>query len=62
VVIVADSDGAEATDFTALYSLAAFWTHETFEAPIVDGGDEIQLALRTDAWGTPRPGVALAHA
>lgn len=34
----------------ALFSIVAFWTHETIEAPITDGEDEIALALRTDTW------------
>jgi putative intracellular protease/amidase len=50
----------------ALGSAAAFWTHETVEAPIADGVDEVALALRMDAWGrsyrttvvTTRPGRA----
>lgn len=29
----------------------AVWNHETVEAPIADGIDEVALALRTDAWG-----------
>lgn len=36
---------------TALGSMAAVWTHETLEAPISDGVDEVALALRMDAWG-----------
>jgi transcriptional regulator GlxA family with amidase domain len=36
---------------TALANMAAVWTHETLEAPITDGVDEVALALRTDAWG-----------
>jgi transcriptional regulator GlxA family with amidase domain len=47
-------------------TLLAFWTHETVEAPVADGADEIALALRTDAWArslratvvTTRPGRA----
>ena len=33
-----------------LFSVAAFWWHETVEAPIADGVDEVGLALATDAW------------
>jgi transcriptional regulator GlxA family with amidase domain len=33
-----------------LGAIAAVWTHETVEAPISDGVDEVALALRTDAW------------
>ncbi|WP_340643853.1 DJ-1/PfpI family protein [Phenylobacterium sp.] len=47
-------------------SLAAFWAHETVEAPITNGTDEVALALRTDTWSrtyrtkvvTTRPGLA----
>jgi len=35
----------------ALGVIAAVWTHETVEAPIADGVDEVALALRADAWG-----------
>ncbi|MGH6909230.1 MAG: hypothetical protein ACREEG_03510, partial [Phenylobacterium sp.] len=31
-------------------ALTAVWTHETVEAPISDGVDEVALALRSDAW------------
>lgn len=31
-------------------AVAAVWAHETVEAPISDGVDEVALALRTDAW------------
>ncbi len=49
---------------SALSAAASFWTHETLEAPIADGTDEIALALQTEAWGrtfharvvTTRPG------
>jgi putative intracellular protease/amidase len=34
----------------ALGAYAARWTHETVEVPVVDGEDEISLALRADAW------------
>ena len=34
----------------ALAVMAAVWSHETVEAPITDGVDEIALALRADAW------------
>ena len=54
-----------ASDYwTGISALAAFWAHETVEAPVADGTDEIALALRTDAWSrsyrtrvlTTRPG------
>lgn len=32
-------------------TIAAVWNHETVEAPIADGVDEVALALRADAWG-----------
>jgi putative intracellular protease/amidase len=32
-------------------TMAAVWNHETVEAPITDGVDEVALALRADAWG-----------
>lgn len=35
----------------AIGSLLAVWTHETAEAPVSDGVDEVALALRVDAWG-----------
>lgn len=49
-----------------LASLAAVWTHETVEAPVADGADEVALALRADTWSrsyrtkvvTTRPGRA----
>lgn len=34
----------------AVGALAAVWTHETVEAPVADGVDEIALALRADTW------------
>jgi transcriptional regulator GlxA family with amidase domain len=34
----------------ALGVMAAVWTHETVEAPIDDGVDEVALALRADVW------------
>lgn len=34
----------------ALGVVAAVWTHETVEAPITDGVDEVALALRADVW------------
>jgi transcriptional regulator GlxA family with amidase domain len=47
---------------TGLLALTAFWSHETLEAPIDDGIDEIQLALRTDAWGRSfRTNVVTTH-
>lgn len=49
-----------------LWTLAAFWAHETVEAPVANGTDEVALALRTDTWSrtyrtkvvTTRPGQA----
>ena len=49
-----------------LATLAAFWAHETVEAPIANGTDEVGLALRADTWSrsyrtkvvTTRPGLA----
>jgi len=35
----------------ALGSMVAGWTHETLEAPVTDGVDEVALALRVDVWG-----------
>ncbi len=34
----------------AMKNLAAVWSHETVEAPIADGVDEVALALRADVW------------
>ena len=34
----------------AIGLLAAVWSHETVEAPIADGVDEVALALRADVW------------
>ncbi len=34
----------------AISAMAAVWTHETVEAPLADGVDEIALALQADAW------------
>lgn len=36
---------------SAISGMAAVWTHETVEAPVADGIDEIALALSADAWG-----------
>jgi putative intracellular protease/amidase len=33
-----------------LGNLLAFWSHETVEAPVTDGIDEVALALWTDSW------------
>ena len=33
-----------------LANLVAFWAHETVEAPVAPGTDELALALRTDTW------------
>jgi transcriptional regulator GlxA family with amidase domain len=39
------------TDFArAATAMLARWTHETVELPLVEGQDEIALALRADAW------------
>ena len=35
----------------AVGTVAAVWNHETVEAPVADGVDEVALALRADAWG-----------
>lgn len=35
----------------ALKSAAAVWRHETVEAPVSNGVDEVALSLRADAWG-----------
>jgi transcriptional regulator GlxA family with amidase domain len=34
----------------AIGAIAAVWSHETVEAPVADGVDEIALALRADVW------------
>lgn len=34
----------------ALAVIAAVWSHETVEAPVADGVDEVGLALRADVW------------
>jgi transcriptional regulator GlxA family with amidase domain len=34
----------------AVATYLAGWTHETIEAPVADGEDEVALALRADAW------------
>jgi transcriptional regulator GlxA family with amidase domain len=47
----------------AAAAIAAVWRHETLEAPVADGTDEIGLALRADAWSrTFRVKVATTHA
>lgn len=39
------------TDYVhAVGALAAVWSHETVEAPVADGVDEVALALRADTW------------
>jgi transcriptional regulator GlxA family with amidase domain len=44
-------------------ALAAVWAHETVEAPISDGVDEVALALRADAWSRSyRTKVVTTHA
>ncbi|UTP38246.1 DJ-1/PfpI family protein [Phenylobacterium sp. LH3H17] len=47
----ADFQLTKADIATAVGSAAAVWTHETVEAPVSDGVDEVALALRADAWG-----------
>jgi putative intracellular protease/amidase len=43
--------GLSAGDYlTAGGAMAAVWRHETLEAPLADGIDEVGLALRADAW------------
>jgi putative intracellular protease/amidase len=43
--------GLGAGDYARIvFTILAFWTHETVEAPVADGVDEIGLALRADAW------------
>ena len=50
---------------TGFFALGAFWMHETLEAPVTDGTNELALALRADAWSrsfrgdvvTTRPGL-----
>ncbi len=50
----------------AISIIAAVWSHETVEAPVTDGVDDIALALRSDVWQrsfrarvvTTRPGRA----
>lgn len=34
----------------ALGVMAAIWSHETVEAPVAEGVDEVALALRSDVW------------
>ena len=42
--------------------MSEVWTHETIEAPIDNGIDEVSLALQTDAWGrTYRTKVITTH-
>lgn len=42
---------AKADYARAIGVIAAVWSHETVEAPVADGVDEVALALRADAWG-----------
>lgn len=53
----------EKTDIAAaLLAMAEAWTHETIEAPLDDGIDEVSLALQTDAWSrTYRTKVVTTH-
>ena len=40
------------TDFVrAVWTVLAFWSHETIELPVLDGEDEVSLALQSDVWG-----------
>ena len=50
-------------DYTAaVLAMSEVWTHETIEAPIDNGIDEVSLALQTDAWGrTYRTKVITTH-
>lgn len=51
------------------FALGAFWMHETLEAPVADGTNELALALRTDAWSrsfrgavvVTRPGLGVVR-
>ena len=53
----------EKTDIAAaILAMGEVWTHETIEAPLDDGVDEVSLALQTDAWGrTYRTKVVTTH-
>jgi putative intracellular protease/amidase len=53
----------EKTDYAAaVLAMSEVWTHETIEAPIDNGVDEVSLALQTDAWGrTYRTKVVTTH-
>lgn len=65
----ADYEITKADYAYAAGALAAVWNHETLEVPLVDGADEIGLALRADAWSrsfrskvvTTRSGMAPVH-
>lgn len=46
----------------AVLAMSEVWTHETIEAPIDNGIDEVSLAFQTDAWGrTYRTKVVTTH-
>jgi transcriptional regulator GlxA family with amidase domain len=46
----------------AVLAMSQVWTHETIEAPVSDGIDEVSLALQADAWGrTYRTTVVTTH-
>ncbi|CAN5379321.1 DJ-1/PfpI family protein [soil metagenome] len=46
----------------AILATGEVWTHETIEAPVDDGVDEVSLALQTDAWGrTYRTTIVTTH-
>jgi transcriptional regulator GlxA family with amidase domain len=53
----------EKADYAAaVLAMSEVWTHETIEAPIDNGVDEVSLALQTDAWGrTYRTKVVTTH-
>ncbi len=47
----------------AVATVLAFWTHETIELPVVDGQNEVSLALQSDVWGRSyRSRVVMTHA
>ncbi len=53
----------EKADYAAaVLAMSEAWTHETIEAPVDNGVDEVSLALQTDAWGrTYRTKVVTTH-
>jgi putative intracellular protease/amidase len=47
---------------SAVLAMSELWTHETIEAPVDDGIDEVSVALQADAWGrTYRTKVVTTH-